>query len=184
MKTQDPAIGLLRSQFAGAWQMMDAVMADVDNEAAHWAPPGTAHPIGALYAHVVFSADALVNGMLLGGTPLFALSWAGRTGSSEPPPGPDPGGKGFPDWTPWARRVRIDLPAMRRYAGEVRISVDAYLSGLADADLGKPVDLSWVGLGMQTVGYLLTNAVVGHAFAHLGEIACLKGIRGGKGFPF
>ncbi len=184
MKTQDRAIALLRSQFAGAWQMMDAVMADVDGETAHWAPPGTAHPIGALYAHVVFSADGVVNGMLLGSTPLFALSWAGRTGASEPPPAPDPGRKGFPDWTPWARRVRIDLPAMRRYAEEVRASVDAYLAGLSDADLDAPVDLSWVGLGMQTVGYLLTNAVVGHAFTHIGEIACLKGIRGRKGFPF
>lgn len=56
-------------------------------------------------------------------------------------------------------------------------------SGFMDADLARPLDLSAVGLGQRTVGFLLNNAVVGHIFSHTGEISCLKGLRGKRGSP-
>lgn len=34
-----------------------------------------------------------------------------------------------------------------------------------------------------TVGFMLNNAVLGHAFSHGGEIACLKGLQGKRGSP-
>ena len=61
-------------------------MTDVTPEQAHWIPPGVALPIGASYAHVVVGQDSVINGMLKGGAPLFASSWAGKTGLSELPP--------------------------------------------------------------------------------------------------
>jgi hypothetical protein len=61
-------------------------VADVTPVEAHWSPPGKAHPLGANYAHVVIGEDGVVNGMLKGEAPLFAATWAGKTGVSELPP--------------------------------------------------------------------------------------------------
>jgi len=61
----------------------------------------------------------------------MAGPWAGRTGLSEPPPGPGD-------------------DSSTRF----------------------------------TVGFVLDNALLGHAFCHCGEISALKGVQGKKGFPF
>jgi hypothetical protein len=45
------------------------------------------------------------------------------------------------------------------------------------------VDLSAFGMGQQTVGYLLNRFLLGHIDNMCGEISCLKGIQGGKGYP-
>jgi hypothetical protein len=34
----------------------------------------------------------------------------------------------------------------------------------------------------RTLGRVLT-VILGHAYEHAGEIACLKGLQGGKGYP-
>ena len=57
-------------------------MADVSQVQAEFAPPGIANPLGATYAHVVWSEDMLVQGMFRQVPPLFASAWAGRTGLS------------------------------------------------------------------------------------------------------
>jgi hypothetical protein len=41
-----------------------------------------------------------------------------------------------------------------------------------------------VGMGTQSVGFVVNNAVIGHAFSHCGEISALKGVQGKKGCPF
>ena len=178
---ENKAVALLREQYKDATNYLERIVADVTPDDAHWKPPGTALPAGAIYAHVVTSIDAIVNAILKGGAPLFASQWAGKTGLSELPPGPDPAKQGFPDWTGWSRRVTIDLPAHRKYAEAVHAAADGYLATLADADLDRSVDLSAVGLGVVTVRFMLNNAVLGHAFSHGGEISCLKGLRGKKG---
>lgn len=179
--TENKAVGLLRDQVKGAIQYLEGIMADVAPGEAHWQPPGTALPAGAVYAHVVTAVDAVVNAVLKGGAPLFAAGWAGKTGLSELPPGPDPAKPGFPDWTAWSRRVTIDLTALRRYADAVRAATDDYLATLLDADLARLVDMSSIGMGRVTVGFMLNAAVLGHAFSHAGEIACLKGLQGKTG---
>ncbi len=174
---------LMREQFKHAAQYLEAITADLTPEDAHWKPAGTALPAGALYAHLVTGLDAIVNAIIAGGPPMFAAAWADKTGLSELPPGPDPATKSMPDWTDWSRRVTVELPKLRVYAAAVVAAVDAFLEKLTDADLARPLDLSGVGLGMRTVGFMLSNAVVGHTFSHAGEIACLKGMRGKKGGP-
>jgi hypothetical protein len=47
-----------------------------------------------------------------------------------------------------------------------------------------PVDLSAMGMGKQTVGFVLDNALLGHAYCHCGEISAAKGIQGKKGYPY
>jgi DinB superfamily len=180
---ENRAVALLREQMKDALRWLDGIAADLTPEDAHWKPPGKALPAGAVYAHVLIALDAVVNRMIKGGAPLFTAEWAGKIGVSEPPPGPDPQHPGMPDWTAWSRRVTIDLASLRNYAGAVQRSIDDYLATLSDADLGRTIELPAFGRGRVTVGFMLNNAVLGHAFSHGGEIACLKGLRGKRGSP-
>ena len=159
-------------------------MAVVSPDVALWIPPGVAQPIGATYAHVVVSEDGLINGMFKGGAPLFAAAWAGKTGLNELPPPFDPKKPGLPDWNAWSRKVKVDLPALRKYAQAVYAASDEYLATLRGKDLDRPIDLTALGFGQSTMGFMINNAVVGHAFTHCGEISCLKGLQGKKGYPF
>lgn len=175
------AVALFREQFKDAFNYLEGIVADVTTEDAHWKPAGTALPAGAIYGHLVIAIDGIVNGMLKGGPPLYVTSFSGKTGLSEIPPGPDPAKGGFPDWTGWARGVAVDLAALRKYADAVYAAADGYLATLSDADLARPLDLSALGLGQVTFGFMLNNAVLGHTFSHGGEISCLKGLRGKRG---
>jgi hypothetical protein len=177
------AISLFREQVKAAHQLVEGTVADVTEKQAHWIPPGIAIPIGANYAHIVLSEDGTVNGMLKGGAPLFASTWAGRVGVNELPPMINPEKPGFPDWSGWSRRVRVDLAAMRQYAQAVYAATDGYLASLTDNTLNNSIDLFALGLGKSTVGYILINGILGNAFSHCGEISCLKGLQGVHGYP-
>jgi hypothetical protein len=178
------AATLLRDQLRHAHQLLDGAVDDVTPEQAQWLPEGTANPLGATYAHVLFGEDAFI-AMLGGREPLFADGWMGRTGVSEAPPLADPGA--MPPlaqaWQDWGRQVRVDLPALRDYGAAVQQASDAYLAALSEGDLDQAIDLSAAGFGEQSLAWLLSEGLVGHVRAHLGEIVCLKGLQGGRGFP-
>lgn len=169
----------LRQQIQGAHQFISGTMADVTSEQAHWQPPGTANPIGAQYAHVLTSEDGVVNGLIRQAAPLFASDYAGRAGFNAPPPAATD--EGLPDWHEWAGNVEVDLDQLREYASAVHAKTDAFLATLTDEDLAKP--LHHPAAGETTVGYMLNIAVLGNTQWHCGEISCLKGIQGGKGYP-
>ena len=116
-------------------------MADVTAEQAQWSPPGRANPLGATYAHAVLAEDMLVNGLLKGGPPLMATSFAGKTGLSEPPPPPDQ------DFGDWARRVQVDLAELREYGQAVYRNTGDCISSLTEDDLERTIDLTNMGLG-------------------------------------
>jgi hypothetical protein len=179
----DAAISLLREQLQDARQLLEGTMADVTQREAQWSPPGLANPLGATYAHIVISEDGTVNGLLKGTAPLFAGNWAGKVGVSELPPMAKPNSPGFPDWSSWSRRVKVDLAKMREYAKAVYSATEAYLASLTDDDLSRPISLAALGMGESTVGYVLTNGLLGNAFSHTGEISCLKGLQGKRGYP-
>lgn len=174
----------IREQMRSAHWLLEETISDVTEEMAHVAPPGKALPIGAAYAHYVTGADWTVHVLFGGGTPLFAGAWAGRTGLSELQPGPDTPGDWNDAFVGWTRRLRIDLPAFRAYARAVYDATDAYIGSLRDADLTRPVDLSGMGMGIQTVAFVVDNTLIGHAFCHCGEISAAKGMQGKKGYPF
>jgi hypothetical protein len=176
MSIQNNAVSLLRQQFKLGHDFLEGTMQGVSSAHAHWTPAGKAQPLGANYAHVVASEDGLISGLLRGATPLMASSWAGKTGLSELPPQ-------MPPWDEWSRRVKVDPEALRRYAQAVYEATDSYLASLTDEDLNRPLDLSAVGLGQQTVGAFL-SILIFNVHTHTGEIACLKGLQGLQGYPF
>jgi hypothetical protein len=155
------AIALLREQVQQAHAFLEATMEGVTPEQAHWTPPGVANSLAATYVHAIASEDLAINMVLKGGAPLYASEWAEKTGISEVQP---------LTTAEWARRVRIDLPATRRYALAVRAATDAYLA-------------TNFGLGQMTVAALLSRMVLGHIDNMCGEISVLKGLQGAKGYP-
>jgi hypothetical protein len=168
------ATALLRRQFQFAHDWLAGTMTGVTNEVAAWQPQGRANPIGAQYVHHLVAEDALINGMITGGTPLMAGAYAGKTGMSAPPP--------IGDWGDWAREVSVDVEAARQYAQAVYAATDAYVASLSDGDLRREHDLSAVGLGVISLGAFLST-LIANCNNHCGEISCLKGLQGMQGYP-
>ncbi len=168
-------VSLLREQLKQAHELLEGTMQDVTGEQAQWAPPGEANPLGATYAHLVMGEDVMLNGRVKGAAPLLATTWAGKIGLSEPYPQSG-------SWDEWARRVQIDLPALQEYAKAVYAATDECMASLNTDELARELDLSV--LGKQTVAWFLGNIMVSHANNHCGEISCLKGLQGAKGYPF
>lgn len=173
-------ISLLSQQLQETHRFLEATMTGVTAEQAHWVPPGKANPIGAAYAHTIMIEDIVVNIVLKGTPPLFATTWAGKTGVSEPMPMPGPDGREYAGWT---RRVRVDLPALQEYTQAVYAASAAYLSSLVPEDLDQVVDLSSLGIGQVTRAWVMSRLLIAHADNECGEISCVKGLQGTRGYP-
>jgi DinB superfamily len=172
-------IEALREQFHSANATLEGTMQDVTPEQAHWAPPGNALPLGASYFHTVMSEDYMINSFVKGGPPWMATTWAGKAGVSEPYPPPSEG-----PWEPWAKSVRVDLDALRTYAKAIYANTDQFLASIDSAEADRELDLSGFGLGNRSVEWFLGNILLQHVCHHTGEISCLKGLQGAKGYPF
>lgn len=171
-------VELVRQALVDAHDSLERTVAGLDQAALDWQPPGTANPIGATLAHIIVSEDMVANAILADRAPLLRTSFAGRTGLSEPMPMPGPD---WADYGPWARRLRVDLPLLLVYGQATWAASDAFLSGLAPADLDRDLDLALVGQGRRTLGWALLHMLVGHCDQITGEIACLKGLQGRGG---
>ncbi len=170
-------IELYRNLLQAAHEFLERTVAGVTAEQATWDPPGKAFSIAANYAHVVGSEDLGVQRLLRGKELLATTTWAGKTGLSEIPP-LGPGG----DLKAWSHGAKVDLPALQRYAQAVYAATDEHVASLTPDALSRPVDLSAVGVGQQSVLFVL-RALLTNASLHCGEISCLKGLQGLKGYP-
>ncbi len=170
------AVTLLNQSIETAHWVAEGTLNGVDDALCHKLPGGQAHPISALYAHMVGGEDFLVQTMLAGKPPLAAGEWAGKTGISEPPPGPEG------DALAWAQRVKVDLDQTRKYAAAVYENTKKYVASLSSDDLAGEVELP--GFGKNTRSYFLNVICVVHVSTHCGEISALKGINGLQGYPF
>jgi hypothetical protein len=168
------AISLLRNQMKEANDLLEATMADVTSEQAHWIPPGIANPLGSMYAHAVMVEDATIHKTLRGGQPLWQSLWKNKTGVSAPQ---------MHATLQWARDLHVDLAALRLYAQAVYAATDAYLATLQENDLERTIDLTTAGLGRVPLSWILNTFVVGHTHNMTGEISCLKGLQGARGYP-
>jgi hypothetical protein len=174
---QQNAADLLRKEYQTMHQgWLEPTLEGLTQEQANWIAPGRSAPIAAQYAHHLLGLDFLFLGFVRQGAPLAASSFAGKTGLSEPYPAEG-------DWYDWARKVQIDWDALRKYAQAVYTAFDGQLARLTDEDLAKPIDMTSVGFGQETVGSFLTTMLI-HGGVHTGEIAVIKGLQGMKGYPF
>jgi hypothetical protein len=167
---------LLSQQLAGNHDILEQTIADCSQHTLDVNPPNaTITNIGSIYAHVIFSEDGIVQGMLQKKPPVYqAHGWASRLNVHMP---------ANPQFDPaWGRTVRMDLPSFREYAKAVYSATDAYVGSLTAADLDQKVDTGFVG--PQTVGFILGNICAWHVAEHNGEIGALKGAQGLKGLPF
>jgi hypothetical protein len=171
------AVTLIREELKHAHDAFEGTMDGVTDEVAHRQPGGTAHPIGSRYAHLVVSEDMMINGLLKGGPPLLATSWAGKTGLEDPQ-------AAFITTLEWAQTVRVDLEVMNKYALAVFEATDGYLGTLAEEDLDRIVDLSEQNQGVWSLGAFLITYVLSHVRDIMGEVSALKGVYGLQGYPF
>lgn len=164
-----------RTAFRWAWELLGLVMADATVETTHWQPPGTANSIAATYAHALCSTDAILHRLFQSAQPLYEGAWLDRTGVSSP------------QWSSdqeWARNVRVELKAAAAYGQAVFNAVDAFLMSLNGEDADREIDLSAFSLGARSLDWCLNALVIGHLNNLTGEISAIKGVQGGKGFPF
>lgn len=168
------ALSILRQQYKECNEWLEATMAGVTPEQAHWKPAGSANPLGATYAHALMTQDFVANLAIQGGAPLATTTWADKVGISEPPPSEE-----IAAWAQWARLVRVDLEALKDYGEAVASSVDQMLASLTDTELSRSVQTPF---GESSVQFLISGAIIGHTHNHTGEISCLKGLQGVKGY--
>jgi uncharacterized damage-inducible protein DinB len=169
------AISLLAKQVKEAHQVVSGTIADLTEEQAHWKPGGNAHSIAPLLVHITAAEDMFLN-MVTGRQPLAMGPYADKTGASEPHP--------MGNYGEWAGRVTVDLAQFREYAKAVFKNTEDYVSGLKDDELDRELDLSSAGLGKMSLASFITMTSVIHPSNHIGEISCMKGMQGAKGYPF
>ncbi|MBI1885904.1 MAG: DinB family protein [Chloroflexi bacterium] len=167
---------LLRYQVKGTYAWLEMTLSDVTEEQANWKPPGVANSIGAVYAHLMITADFDLNSRMYGTIPVVASEFKGNVGLSEMHLG------GF-DWHDWAARLRVDWEGLRRYGQAVRRCLEGRVDSLTMDELEWPVDMSAHGLGTWKGLDIYTLHGIDHPRLHGGEIACLKGLQGVIGWP-
>lgn len=170
------AIELLREQLKSAHETLDATMAEVTEEVAHFANTNKAMPVGAAYAHAVLAEDIVVATMLAQTQPLSAAKQ--DIGLSEPMPP-------FAQWDKheqWMQTVKVDLPKLQAFAKEVYEATDKYFATLTEMDLDKEIEVH--GMGTQKLVFVINNFVILHIANLTGEISSVKGLQGLKGYPF
>lgn len=172
------AAAMLSEQIGFVHGTLEQMLNDVSPEVAAAPSGGLARSIGSYYAHILLSEDLAVQAVLQGKPPLFVANFAGKTGFDEPAPA-NPA-----EWMKYASSAGSDVASSRDYAKAVYAATDAYLASLADADLAEELDLSNFGFGKQKRSWVLSTFILTNCAWHTGEIACLKGNHGLKGYPF
>lgn len=168
------AIELLRSQIRESYDWLELTVSDITQEQANWRPPGLANSIGSTYAHLMITADAGFNSQLYGGMPVMATKFRGEVGLSEMPHAAG----GWHDWN----ALTVDWARLNEYGRAVRACVERHLDALSPADLMLRVDMRPHGLGIWKGLDIYDLHGIKHVRLHGGEIACLKGLQGVRGY--
>jgi uncharacterized damage-inducible protein DinB len=154
---------------------VEGTVGDFTLEQVAWKPGGNANPVAGLLIHLISGEDLFLK-MMTGQQPLAMGPYAGKTGASEPHP--------MGNYGEWAGRVSVDLPQALDYLRAVFKSTEEYVASLKPEELEREIDLTSAGLGKMTLGGFISMVAVIHPSNHIGEISCMKGQQGGKGYPF
>lgn len=165
---------ILKGQYEQGHAILQGVMADLDEAFANQVTGlGTLGSAGSIFAHMVFTEDAIISNAR-GARPIFEASgWDKRIGIQSP---------GLRQSAEWAATAKLELPIFQEFAKEVFEATEKYVATLTASDMDREI----AGLGGRQVKLGMMVATVGtiHISEHTGEIAAIKGIRGLKGLPF
>jgi hypothetical protein len=167
-------VAFFRDQIRDAWEWFELTVSDVSTSQANWRPAGTANSIGATYLHVVINADVEIHRLVYGEVPIIERDWNGAIGQGVP--------YDQDRFDAWVPGVEVEWDRLREYGRAVTAwMIDAAGSVTGDI-LERTVDMTRAGLGMWDARRLYDMHGVHHVYMHGGEIACLKGLQGAKGY--
>jgi hypothetical protein len=155
-------VDLLQYSFDTAFEILDAVTADLTQEQADWKPPGVASTIGSIYSHILTYVDYFVQEFCIDGNP-FPESVEARPKVL------------------WLQDVQEDVAGLHERAGSVKAKVQGWLSSITPADLDIKRNTT---IGELNQGQMFEVYIIWHINVHCGEIAALKGCQGAKGYPW
>lgn len=163
-------VDVFRQQSQFAQQTLRNLVQDVDDELANWKPGGRVSTIGELLLHTLTGADRAVH-RLLGQPPLLVSAGFGeRLGIGE-------GGAPLPE-DETLRPVKMET--VKEYMEAVFAAANRFLEQATDADLERTVE---VAPGRSAPAFARYSVLcVMHLNEHAGEISCIKGLRGLRGY--
>lgn len=164
----------VQTAFGGAHFWFNGTAGDVTKEQANALPPGSAHPIGALMAHILHAEDAMIAMFITHREPAWSREgWAAKASHGL-----------ILEFPEDRSSISYDPDFLREYGAAVFASTDAFLASLTEADLDRELDMTAAGMGVLPMGRFLLTMLLGNTYAHTGEISAQKGLVGLKGYPF
>ena len=165
------AAGVFRLEVSHAYAWLESIVKDVTPEQVAWSPPGTANSIAVNYAHIVVNTDVDVTRYFHGKTPLVeADGWIERLGLNP---------KKLDDMD---ATIGIDWTLLHEYGLLVAKQIQEQADALTQAELDRSFQMIPESLGIWK-GYDIYTLHGGrHVWMHGGEIACIKGLQGLRGY--
>ena len=131
------------------------------------------NPIGATYAHAIFTEDVLLLGQMRGLEPLFERGgWEAKTGTPLPTEAP------LLD-RQWALDFEFNREAWREYAEAVREEYRNYVTSAPEEVMEQIMDFGPLGNRPLLSHYASLGTF--HISSHQGEIAALMGLEDEQG---
>ena len=154
-------IELLQYSLDTAFEVLGFVTADLTQEQIDWKPPGIASSIGSILSHLNTYLDFFLREVCIGLRYEILKS---------PPP-----------LEIVMKDVRVDLQDLHVRTKRISMLSKDWLSSLTPADLEVEFDSA---IGTINVGQMIEAYIIWHINVHCGEISCLKGCQGAKGYPW
>jgi len=165
------AVDAIRHEARDSYEWLERIVSDVSPEQAGWSPPGSANSIAVNYAHIVVNTDVDVTRYFHGKTPLLeAGGWIERLGLNP---------RKLDDMD---ATIGLDWTLLHEYGLLVQQQIQEQADALTQADLDRSFQMIPESLGIWK-GYDIYALHIGrHVWMHGGEIACIKGLQGLRGY--
>jgi len=173
------AIALLKAQTESAHGNLLAIFGGLSEADAHREPGGRAFSPAANFAHAVNIEDLFVNRVFRERAPVWDSMETGFNARL-----PEITRTWPTDHDAWARSLRVDIATATDYAKRVFAETEAWVAGLSEEDLDRPVNLTMIGMAEYPLGLALNMLVISHGQNLAGEMSAGKGVLGLRGYPF
>ena len=126
---------ILKGQYEQGHAILQGVMADVDEGLVNQtADLGTLGSVGSIFAHMVFTEDAIISGARGAKSIFEAGGWDKRIGIESP---------GLRQSAEWAATAKLELPVFQEFAKEVFEATEQFVATLTASDMDREME----GLG-------------------------------------